>query len=193
MRPTIKIGSRGEHVKVLQQKIGTIADGIFGPDTELAVRTLQIARGLPSDGVVGPKTWRELGEQGSPATSPNDPRAPACVAALRDANARWPTRRKQSDGVMGDLSHQARPSDHNLGNAVDITHDPTSGCAGDTIAALAITDPRVQYVIWAGRIWNRDIPGGWRTYKGSNLHFHHVHISIRASMRNDASPWAWAA
>lgn len=119
--------------------------------------------------------------------------AAACRKALADATARWPRRNKASDGIMGDARHQQRPSDHNLGNAVDITHDPASGCIGSVIAALAIRDPRVTYVIWNRRIYNRARAAeGWRVYTGDNPHTHHCHISIRATSRGDDRPWAWA-
>jgi peptidoglycan hydrolase-like protein with peptidoglycan-binding domain len=39
-------------------------DGVFGPRTELAVRTLQGARGLLVDGIAGPLTLRALGQVG---------------------------------------------------------------------------------------------------------------------------------
>ena len=73
--------------------------------------------------------------------------APACRRALNDANRRWPYRNNVSDGIMGDARHQARKSDHNLGNAVDVSNDLASGCSGTIIASYAITDARVTYAI----------------------------------------------
>lgn len=122
-----------------------------------------------------------------------DPVAPACRAAIRDANAAWPTRNKRNNGLLGDLSHQARKSDHNTGLAVDITHDPDSGCDGNVIAEAALRDLRTAYVIWNRRIANPYIQeGAWRPYAGANGHTHHVHISVREAARNDDSPWGWA-
>lgn len=122
--------------------------------------------------------------------------SPACLAALRDATARWPRRSKRSDGIMGDARHQAKPSDHNLGNAVDITHDPANGCDGFLVSRAAINDPRTQYVIFNREIWNVDRQNegdnGWRPYHGDNPHTKHVHVSIKASMREDARRWPFA-
>ncbi len=58
---TIKLGSRGEYVKTLQQKLNLTADGIFGKNTDAAVRAFQKANGLTPDGIVGPHTWEYLG------------------------------------------------------------------------------------------------------------------------------------
>lgn len=58
---SLKIGSRGEDVKTLQRKLGLPADGIFGNNTDAAVRYYQRAHGLTSDGIVGPHTWESLG------------------------------------------------------------------------------------------------------------------------------------
>lgn len=58
---TIKIGSRGEDVKTLQKKLNITADGIFGKNTDAAVRAYQKANGLTPDGIVGPHTWEYLG------------------------------------------------------------------------------------------------------------------------------------
>ncbi|MFE8605469.1 peptidoglycan-binding domain-containing protein [Archangium violaceum] len=92
---------------------------------------------------------------------------------------------------MGDARHRKTKSDHNDGNAVDITHDPASGATGGEIARYALKDSRVTYVIWNKRINSRD-GRGWRPYHGDNPHTHHCHISIRASARDDTRHWGWA-
>jgi peptidoglycan hydrolase-like protein with peptidoglycan-binding domain len=56
----IKEGSRGENVKMLQKKVCTKVDGIFGPKTKAAVKTYQKKHGLTVDGIVGPKTWDKM-------------------------------------------------------------------------------------------------------------------------------------
>ena len=56
----LKKGSKGKYVKELQQKLGIEDDGIFGSDTEKAVRLYQQEKGLLVDGIVGGSTWKEL-------------------------------------------------------------------------------------------------------------------------------------
>jgi hypothetical protein len=57
----LKLGSKGEAVKTLQEFLKITADGDFGPKTEKAVRDYQSKNGLTVDGVVGPKTWAHMG------------------------------------------------------------------------------------------------------------------------------------
>lgn len=56
----LKVGSKGEDVKKLQEKLGLSADGSFGPGTEKAVKDWQSANGLKADGVVGDGTWSKM-------------------------------------------------------------------------------------------------------------------------------------
>lgn len=58
---TIKNGSRGSEVLILQDKLGLKADGIFGKNTDAAVRAYQKTHGLTPDGIVGDHTWESLG------------------------------------------------------------------------------------------------------------------------------------
>ena len=62
---TIRRGSKGSEVTLLQKMLNIQADGIFGPLTEEAVRDFQQKSRLVVDGIVGPKTWGALGAGGS--------------------------------------------------------------------------------------------------------------------------------
>jgi peptidoglycan hydrolase-like protein with peptidoglycan-binding domain len=62
----IKKGDSGRSVYLLQALLvmqgynpGT-EDGLFGPNTEAAVKAFQTAHAHPVDGIVGPITWRAL-------------------------------------------------------------------------------------------------------------------------------------
>jgi len=57
-------GSEGRQVELLQAALGGIkVDGIFGPETEEAVRQFQATKGLSVDGIVGPATSALLGSR----------------------------------------------------------------------------------------------------------------------------------
>lgn len=70
-RSTLRQGSRGDEVRLLQQLLknkgyysGAI-DGIFGSGTKNAVMQFQRAAGLSVDGIVGAKTWAALEGNGT--------------------------------------------------------------------------------------------------------------------------------
>jgi len=67
----LRIGSRGDNVRLMQEYLNVIAgvhpsiprltvDGVFGPVTENAVRAYQRQFGLTADGVIGPITWNSI-------------------------------------------------------------------------------------------------------------------------------------
>lgn len=69
----LKIGSQGEDVKKLQEKLGVDtgnAAGNFGPKTEAAVKAWQKSNGLLDDGIVGDGTWSKLFPNNNPTTLP---------------------------------------------------------------------------------------------------------------------------
>lgn len=51
---TLRVGSKGAEVECLQQKVGVITDGKFGPLTRAAVMVFQSSNRLVADGIVGP-------------------------------------------------------------------------------------------------------------------------------------------
>ena len=64
--PTLRIGSRGRFVRYLQfilkiqgYVLGNV-DGIFGTNTQTAVKAFQQANGITDDGIVGRNTWYKL-------------------------------------------------------------------------------------------------------------------------------------
>lgn len=69
----LEVGSSGEKVRQMQNQLNVISDsyplipkiavdGIFGPNTEEAVRTFQKIFKLTQDGIVGFKTWYKISE-----------------------------------------------------------------------------------------------------------------------------------
>jgi soluble lytic murein transglycosylase-like protein len=65
----VKRGDRGSAVRSIQRKLRIPADGIFGPQTERAVKRFQSRHDLVPDGIVGPLTRRALGLQPFSASS----------------------------------------------------------------------------------------------------------------------------
>jgi hypothetical protein len=115
---------------------------------------------------------------------------------LRDQiNAKFPGRKKDSDGTIGDTAHCPGSSDHcpNISDGgvgvvtgMDITHDPAHGLvAGEVADELRLShDPRIKYIISNRRIANFQALDGqpafaWRPYTGQNPHDKHFHISVK--------------
>lgn len=70
---TFHPGDSGDDITVIQQQLGQLgyavsADGIYGPATEAAIREFQAQRGLDTDGLVGPETYRALLGRNIPAS-----------------------------------------------------------------------------------------------------------------------------
>lgn len=121
--------------------------------------------------------------------------APTCKAALAEATRLWPGRSTASDGICASALHtiQNPDSDHELGNAFDLTTDPSKGCdcAALTAAIVGRKDPRVKYVIFNRKIYGPGSGGGWggKDYTGKNPHTSHMHVSIYETARDSTIAW----
>ncbi len=119
-----------------------------------------------------------------------------CLLVLRaQVDQRWPERSRASDGIMGDARHRQTLSDHNQGNAIDLTHDPEKGFDVRVLADLFRhqmrhnPSGRITYMITNARISSLRDDWTWRPYFGKNPHANHLHISIKAARRNQIRPW----
>lgn len=50
----------GTVVRYLQYRVGVDNDGVYGPQTEAAIKKFQQQNALTADGIVGPNTWQKL-------------------------------------------------------------------------------------------------------------------------------------
>ncbi|WP_348240590.1 peptidoglycan-binding domain-containing protein, partial [Salmonella enterica] len=64
---TLKLGSSGDDVDLVQRWHGITADGYFGPQTEAKVKATQQRNKLVVDGIVGQATWAVMGVGKPPA------------------------------------------------------------------------------------------------------------------------------
>ena len=113
----------------------------------------------------------------------------------------YPDRDRRSDGWIGDLRHSSRPSDHNpdpatgMVRATDTDRDVHKSSKPDLMPDIAdqlrlaakAGEKRIAYIIFAGRIASSRMGWRWRTYKGSNAHDHHMHVSFTKAGDDDGS------
>lgn len=62
LKGELKLGSKGAPVTYLQNSLKVVGDtpGVFGPNTDAAVKLFQRRLKLKSDGIVGPLTWGKI-------------------------------------------------------------------------------------------------------------------------------------
>ena len=68
---TLQIGRFGRFTKNLQLALGITPDGVFGSNTDTAVRNFQSANGLTVDGLAGTNTLKKLWDAAGDTVSSN--------------------------------------------------------------------------------------------------------------------------
>ena len=119
--PTLRRGSTGDMVEELQALLNAIyganldVDGVFGTNTELAVKAFQKAKSLTADGVVGPKTWAALGIKQTESTS-TDSSTESSAKAIWDTLIEILVNPYAVAGLMGNLYAESSLNPKNLQN-----------------------------------------------------------------------------
>jgi peptidoglycan hydrolase-like protein with peptidoglycan-binding domain len=117
-------GAEGRQVQLLQQALGGITvDGVFGPETEEAVRKFQASKGLSVDGIVGPLTSAALR-----GTSSGTSALTADVSAsLPGESAAQPTAHLASDATSNETANApaADPSGEATSGEATTASSPT--------------------------------------------------------------------
>lgn len=113
----LKKGERGDKVKSVQEKLKKLnfyagsVDGIFGANTDRAVKSFQTSRGLLIDGIVGPQTFSALAKAterlNAPSTPSSESREQKSVPPTHDgisacSHAAWERYESFRDCLLGE-------------------------------------------------------------------------------------------
>jgi hypothetical protein len=128
-----------------------------------------------------------------------------CAAGVKlraQVNNAYPDRDKSSDGWVADARHLAAgTSDHipdSAGwvRALDLDRDLSGKSKPDLmpylanqLRALAKSDRRISYIIFAGKIASRKSLWRFIKYRGINPHEKHLHVSFTKNGDQDGSPF----
>ncbi|MDP8910108.1 MAG: peptidoglycan-binding protein [Chloroflexota bacterium] len=184
----LELGDRGARVAQLQRLLGIPADGVFGRQTQRAVRAFQARRGLTVDGVVGPQTWRALtsgGTSGGGSSSSTTSNATSRGRASIDRRL-WPAlalaermglRLMSAHRSGASIAGSARRSDHSYYPSKAIDVGGSASNMSRYARAVAGTGG-VEIVIYGPvGIWSSGL--GWRAVSSSITyrdHLDHVHV-----------------
>lgn len=110
--PVLRSGSRGNYVRYLQYVLrkngfSVATDGVFGPNTERAVKEFQQENGLAVDGVVGAASWGRLRLSSEPRPLLKNGSRGAYVRYLQEKLASKLYYTGKADGAFGPNTDRA--------------------------------------------------------------------------------------
>jgi peptidoglycan hydrolase-like protein with peptidoglycan-binding domain len=125
----VKRGDRGAAVRSIQRELGIPADGIFGEQTERAVKRFQRSHDLVPDGIVGPLTRGALGLQPFSSrslrrTSTRSVRVPAILRQIAECESGGNPRAVSPGGQYRGKYQFSRETWRNLGGTGDPADAP---------------------------------------------------------------------
>ncbi len=170
-----KSGSRGEEVRKIQTKLknwgyyGGTVDGIYGWQTENAVRSFQKKNGLTADGVAGEKTLNAMGifsstSSGGNSASPNEANIELLARVINGEARGEPYEGQVAVGavVLNRVDHPSFP------NSI-------SGVVYQKGAFTAVDDGQINAQMYASsRRAARDALNGWDPTGGAIYYYNPV-------------------
>ena len=109
--PVVQSGFNGHPVKTLQYLLrarghSVAVDGVFGPNTEAAVKAFQASKGLAADGIVGPTSWAALIVQVKKGSQGDAVRGVQEEFQFRNLSGD-PSKGPKVDGIFGPMTEAA--------------------------------------------------------------------------------------
>ena len=137
----LRVGSQGDLVAHVQTKLGVASDGVFGPQTDAAVRKYQLSASLDVDGIVGPNTWSSLfAEAGASGASIGGSNVPPQVQQeveqrLQQAGADLAVQGDTGAGTTVGGQVNATPPSSSTPTTLPTTEAPAGGsCSSATVS-----------------------------------------------------------
>ena len=119
----LKRGDRGASVRKVQTALGIAVDGVFGAQTEQAVKRFQKGKGLTADGVVGPDTRDGLGlepfARGSVQRQTSDVKLPRTLRLIAECESGGNPRAVSPGGQYRGKYQFSVSTWHNIGGEGD--------------------------------------------------------------------------
>jgi len=177
---TYQRGSSGETVKLIQRKLSDWGyytgkvDGVYGSETERAVRYFQSKNGLAVDGKAGPKTLAALGINTSSGASGSTANDTALLARLISAEARGEPYTGQVAVGAVVLNRMKHPSFPNTLSGV-IYQPGAFSCLSDGQFSQPVSDSAYKAA--------RDAMNGWDPSGGAIYYFNPATAT---------SKWIWS-
>jgi peptidoglycan hydrolase-like protein with peptidoglycan-binding domain len=123
----VKRGDRGAAVRRIQEELGISADGVFGEQTERAVKRFQRSHNLVPDGIVGPLTRGALGLRPFSSSSvrrTSSVRVPAILRRIAECESGGNPRAISPGGQYRGKYQFSRETWRNLGGSGDPAEAP---------------------------------------------------------------------
>jgi peptidoglycan hydrolase-like protein with peptidoglycan-binding domain len=130
-------GSEGRQVQLLQQALGQVkVDGIFGPETEAAVRSFQSSHGLTVDGIVGPLTSATLRSAGAGSALAADVQSTIPGETLSSNSATGSAQTSTTEQAPSTTTQDAQPAADS-----DATQTQTADASNESAPAATASTP----------------------------------------------------